>query len=267
MIKGAIKFPTYDYEGILLRNHEDLWQYMEVCSKEIELGIRSVFKSSEPAERWDHLLSTGDGGVFAGLFTMSIAESRMKGLNPLMNLDAVILRKYMAMTKSLNEGNIIVINKMGGWCINGDNEYVIHGEEPYSPMRNYYIGKKGQTRLINLENDPFVEEFTRVHLYKADNNYSIIKNMFHWKKADFIEVLSEFKRAGGEGIWVYTTGSDVDQMYIYTISALEVGLHEFNFIFNAGRTPEIEEFVTWCKNQPNVHILSVEYEDEDYTNK
>lgn len=257
-----------EISGILLENCEDFLEYTKFAEKEIELGIRSVFKSPEPVERWDHICR--DPSLFSGIFCLSYLDAKFNGGNPLLKIDNVIDRKYQAIIKCLLEGDRVIMNKVGGWCPTGKHPVTIHENKDYEPILYYYIPKvikenvKGgmipahlntTTKWINLENDPDTCKYTFQNLKELDRYFSSIRNMIHWRKEDFEKVFKEFKENGGEGLWLYTTGQDVEQMYLYTDTAIECGINKFIFNFNAGESKNILDFINVYNDN-----VSIEFE-------
>lgn len=264
-MKIGVAYMPYEYNGIIIENFEDLNEYIEHSGKEIELGVRSVMKSPEPKERWDHICR--DASTFNAMFHLSRFECEFKGGNPLLNLDNVINRKYRAMIETLLSGTKLIINNVGGWCPISDNNYVIKSDGLIQTPLNYFIFKKdlryfsnkNATRYFNIENDPNLEQYTRTHLGKLDPSYSHARNALHWTKENFLNVLKEFKIHGGSGLWQYTTGSNVEQMYMYMEAALEVGLTEFIFNFNSGETEDINNFIDHFKTDERITQLIVNF--------
>lgn len=130
--------------------------------------------------------------------------------------------------KHILNNRIVLVNDLGGYCfIDGDYEEI---EKP-NKFIDYYISDNAH--YINLENDPVLEPYTQKHIGK---DYSFILNMHECDIDDFKRIFTEFQAKGGKGIWQYTTGMDVAQMHVFMIAALEVGLTEFVFKFNADLT-------------------------------
>lgn len=263
MKQAIVHLEYHSIEGILIEDHLDFLEYCKFAEKEIELGIRAVFNSSEPMERWDHICR--DPSTFSAMFSLSFTKAKMEGGNPLLKLDDVINQKYRAMINCLLKGQSILVNKVGGWFPFGKEVNMIRIEPfEYKPELHYYIPKKSkdkQTKYINIENDPELEEYTYKHLRKLDPNFSNIRNAIHWRREDFLKVLKEFKQQGGKGLWIYTTGLDVDQMYRYTQAAIDVGIDEFIFIFKGEETQELFDFATFLRNNEKVKSYITDYEE------
>lgn len=254
---GTVFMRHGEYKGFIIEDFKDLNDYMSFAEKEIEFGVRSVFNSPVSVDSWDHICR--DASMFNGMFHLSRLDCETKGGNPLLNLDTVINRKYRLMMELLFKGEKLVINNVGGFCPIGQDKYTIHEDEDYQPPLNYYIGRqsytgfqKEPTQWFNIENDPELEQYTRKHLHDIDKKFSHSRNSYHWTKENFISVLTEFKEAGGQGLWLYTTGMHVDQMYMYTDAAIEVGLTKFIFNFNSGESEILLDFIDHYSN--NEHI-------------
>lgn len=114
---------------------------------------------------------------------------------------------------------------------------------------------KENTQYINLENDPELEERTRQYLGERDANYSHILNLHKFSKANLVKVFTEFKANGGSIVHVYTTGTNVPQMYEYFDAAKEAGLNDFVFEFNAGTGNGIDRFINHIKPLCNLTLI------------
>ena len=71
------------------------------------------------------------------------------------------------------------------------------------------------------------------------------------------DAFEKFKEAGGQIVYVYTTGRDNAQMYKYSELAIQAGLTNFAFQFSAGIDDEIIKFIEWLKNRATVKVYEI----------
>lgn len=242
---------TY-YNRIILENIEDLQEYFNYTQDEIVEGVRIVLKSNVSPDSYDHLVRQN---VFGGLLATSFTDCQMKGGNPLINLDKVVTQKFINFTRHILAGEKIMLNQVGGYCFVGDGTI----EWINAPDNKLTCTINTGTKYINLENDPVLEQYSKDYLSLVDKNYSYVTNMFRMRAADFNIVFNDFVDAGGTTVFVYTTGMDVDQMFVYFDSAVDTGIKNFEFVFNADITPGIKRFLrhvsarakNWSAKDPN----------------
>ena len=218
-------------EGWLIDSCEHILEYYEHCQPSISTGVRALLTNSN-AKDLRHLFRKNHFGALA---TMAQYRCEFQGGSLIGNISAVFEQKMDSIRKFVLDGKKIVVNDLGGYCF-FDGEYEV--VEIPEKFIDYRISKN--TKFINLENDPFLERYTEVNI--PDKNFSYILNMHECDVNDFKRIFTEFRENGGIGIWQYTTGMDVDQMHLFMIAGIDVGLTEFVFNFNAGMTEYLEEF-------------------------
>jgi hypothetical protein len=136
-----------------------------------------------------------------------------------------------------------------------DCTIVAEREVDFSFKPTYSI--KPDTSYINLENDPKLEDFSKKYLQSKDENYSYIVNLGHHSKEQLTDIFSEFVINGGHTVYVYTTGMKTDQMYQYFDIAYNCGINNFEFDFNSGITPAIQDFLNYAKTKATVSFKEV----------
>lgn len=236
---------------LLLENFNELTEYMEFTSGRVMAQITRLLKSKVGPERWDHMITrTPEGGILAA----AIMYCQTHGKIPLLEMDGIIQKKYLNMVDKISKGQKLLVNPLGGYCTMGD-DVVILSETTFETafQLTYTINKN--TQYINLENDPELEERTRQYLGERDPNYSHILNLHKFSKDDLIKVFTEFKENGGSIVHVYTTGTNVPQMYEYFEAAKDAGLNDFVFEFNAGTENGISEFIQHIKPLCNLTLV------------
>lgn len=224
------------YENFfILRTLEDVVEYAEHVGKALSEQITTMLKSGVPKDRWDHLMKKDDAG---GVLSHAWAKCYVEGKNPLIESCYLLDNKIKTFMGAILKGRIILVNKVGGYRYMVE-DYTIIKEWVYTPDKTYRIVEG--SKYINLENDAELEVVVKDYL-KSKTPYSYILNLRDFSKDSLIDVFDEFKEQGGEVVYVYTTGTDIPQMYEYMEAALKVGLRSFEFEFNSGMSPEILEF-------------------------
>ncbi len=236
-----------NYEGWLASNLSELESYREMSDKRFTKGIHFLFKSHEAIERWDHVAYKSE---FGALLKASTAKSALLGLSPLHELAKIYDEKMWSMANMIIKGYKLLINDVGGYCYITHDDYEVITE--YTKKKYYKINDC--TKWINLENDPHLEKYTQDILGSVDRNYSFILNTHDLLKSEIEEILTEFKNKGGTGIWQYTTAMDIEQLYMFIDTGIEVGLVNFEINFNAGSNMDIRELIAHYENNENINF-------------
>lgn len=236
---------------LLLENFNELTEYMEFTSGRVIEQITRLMRSKVSPERWDHMITrTPEGGILAA----SIMYCQTHGKSPLLEMDGIVQQKFLNMADKISKGQKILVNSLGGYCSMSDDVKIISETTFETSFElTYTVNKK--TQYINLENDPELEERTRQYLGERDPNYSHILNLHKFSKEDLVKVFTEFKENGGSIVHVYTTGTNVPQMYEYFDAAKEAGLNDFVFEFNAGTGNGIDGFINHIKPLCNLTLV------------
>lgn len=236
---------------LLIENFNELTEYMEFTSGHVSDQISRLLKSKVGPERWDHMITrTPEGSILAA----SIMYCQAHGKNPLLEMDGIIQKKYLNMIDKLVKGQKLLVNPLGGYCTMGDDVEILSETSFETAFKLTYTIKEN-TKYINLENDPELEERTRQYLGERDPNYSFILNLHKFSKEDLFKVFTEFKQNGGSIVHVYTTGTNVPQMYEYFDAAKEAGLNDFLFEFNSGTGNGIDLFINHIKPLCNLTLI------------
>lgn len=236
---------------LLLETFNELTEYMEFTSGRVVDQITRLLKSKVGPERWDHMITrTPEGGILAA----AIMYCQMHNKSPLLEMDGIIQQKYLNMADKIAKGQKLLVNPLGGYCTMGDDVAILSETTFETAFQLTYTINKN-TQYINLENDPELEERTRQYLGERDPNYSHILNLHKFSKDDLIKVFTEFKENGGSIVHVYTTGTNVPQMYEYFDAAKEAGLNDFVFEFNSGTENGISEFIQHIKPLCNLTLV------------
>jgi len=236
---------------LLIENFNELTEYMEFTSGRVSDQITRLLKSKVGPERWDHMITrTPEGSILAA----SIMYCQAHGKNPLLEMDGIIQKKYLNMIDKLVKGQKLLVNPLGGYCTMGDDVEIL-SETSFETASKLTYAINKNTQYINLENDPELEERTRQYLGERDPNYSYILNLHKFSKEDLVKVFTEFKANGGSIVHVYTTGTNVPQMYEYFDAAKEAGLNDFVFEFNSGTGNGIDRFINHIRPLCNLTLI------------
>lgn len=236
---------------LLLETFNELTEYMEFTSGRVVQQITRLLKSKVSPERWDHMITrTPEGSILAA----TLIYCQAKGKSPLLEMDGLIQQKFLNMADNISKGRKLLVNQLGGYCFMTDDVNIL-SEDSFETAFQLTYTIKANTQYINLENDPELEDRTCQYLGERDPNYSHILNLHKFSNDDLVKVFTEFKENGGSIVHVYTTGTNVPQMYEYFEAAKEAGLNDFVFEFNAGTENGIAEFIKHIKPLCNLTLV------------
>lgn len=237
--KGNLK-----YEGWLISDFDDLFDYKQMTDVSFATGFTSLIKSKVPVSRLDHLTYKNE---FGNLLQHALSKCAVSGGSPLFALGEVYDEKLRNMGNHILNGNKLSVNDVGGYCfVDCDYEII----DCYKKKIHSIINEGSS--WINLENDPVLEKYTTEHLGNIDKNFSYVTETHSITKDELIDILIEFRNKGGRGIWQYTTAMNIDQLYMFIDSGIEVGLKNFVINFNSGSNDEIQRLID---------VYSVDYSD------
>lgn len=238
-------------EWILLQSFEDLEQYMEYTAARVSDQTRRLIQSRSPVERWDHMTTqTPEGSVLSA----ALIASKFKGGNVIGNMDQLVEDKYLNMFNHLYDGHRLLVNALGGYCPMKDTVQILLEEEMELRQEDTHLIREG-TRYLNLENDPSLETYTITHLGQLDPNFSYVLNFYRYPTEKLEAVMKEFVERGGIGLYQYTTGTNVPQMYSYIDMAYGLGMRQFIFVFNEGINQDIQVFIDYVSGLEGVNLV------------
>lgn len=261
------KWENKEMEGVLIEDMDDVEQYSNIIQFYGEKAIKKILKNGINNIPPDHLI-TGMEGHEKGLSMFAHYRAKFNKSNTLREMDGAVNQYLDSLIKIVQGFDKAFINVNGGIMPVKDNLMEIRNVENIkwkSDKRNSYVIRK-DTKVINLENDPCLERNSKDYMEEIikDNEYSLITELILFDKEDLKSVFKEFIEKGGETVFVYTTGRNVQQMYDYSNAAIEAGLNHFIFDFNSGTNEEIDNFVEWLKEQgAKVDLVNVEEELEN----
>lgn len=240
MKKAKVKCP---YQGVstryLIEDFNDLYAYVEILKQSADNALIKTIKGSEN-------LSDMENGV------IMYAALKNGNKNPIYYLDGAVKDKIEKFISYLTIGKKILINNAGGFCFLDDKlELLKIWTEVNNVKEDNYCIVEG-SKVINLENDPELEQHSINYMESNFGKYSYVTNLRLFNKENLIKVFNEFIVSGGEILYIYTTGQDVGQMYEYTEAAIEAGIKEMVLEFNSGINSEHEKFLKHFKNKINI---------------
>lgn len=154
--------------------------------------------------------------------------------------------------------NNIFVNRSGGYCyieaFNIEDDFDLVGNfslDDFFNQDNYsfnYI--TNENKILIFENDPTLDPFT-VNYFK-DETIPYLCNLRDLMATDKFDTLcSKFVKYYSKRAFIYTTGSDYDQMLDYTLRAVKAGFNDFQWIFNdfdLDKEIEFREFLNEIKD-------------------
>jgi len=215
---------------IEIKTGEDLAEYADSLSHNVDNAITRLITSKVPIDRWDHMITRDDqGGVLAG----AVLTAQVRGSNPIYELGPMFDGKIASMREYLLEGETVLVNDSGGYCFYNPDYHTILRTEEYTTPDKFKYKINEDTKYINLENDPKLEDNAVNYLKKVDPNYSWVTNLYNIDNDTLVDILKEFQCASGEVVYVYTTGTNVEQMYDYCRCIIDAGIKKVEFKFSA----------------------------------
>lgn len=229
----------------LLSTLEDLEEYIKFYEDDVKKVTTKVLKSNVPSSRYDHLYFTSPAGL---AFMAGVQVCKIRGGIPFIEMDKAGEEMINNKGKAIINGKIVVQNPNGSYfTVENLDDYevqVLSDKVTFEVPKVFHVGTN--PKYINLENDPDLEEHTKNFMKENDENFSYILNLRNFYNNDLEVIFKRFVYRGGKSLYLYTTGLDIEQMRNYIQVAIDSGIKEGLFEFNAGENPEIinvmEEF-------------------------
>jgi hypothetical protein len=237
---------------VLIENIQDVKEYAEEIENLTTNAIGRIMSSNISMERFDHYLSKTNQGD--GILLTSFLQCKIKGGNPLIESGSILHQKILSITTSVMDGEKIIVNPSGGYTTLPDDWDYIPVDKPEQPVY-YHIAEKPS--LINLENDPELEEWTKKYFESNNLELSFVKELRKHDLEDLTEIFKEFKLKGGYGLYVYTTGLDIPQMYEYCDAACDAGLTKIVIDLNAGEEDEHIDLFNSFKDEIDMEMVTL----------
>ncbi len=225
----------HDY--ILLETISDWYAYKTLAFDDLSMAHCKVMNSSVPNDRWDHFNISGIG---ACAFTTAVMKANINGGNPILDSIKGLDETTDYKRDLIERGERVVVNSNGGffWLL---PHHEIVNEECWDgdSNRDHLVCIRDNTVLLNLENDPELEQHSIDYMSERDENYSYILDMRGWSYGAMKHHFTEFKDNGGESLYVYTTAMDVPQVDMYLKLAVDCGIMKAIIELNAGTSTEL----------------------------
>lgn len=210
--------------GYLITTLKELGDYIESQSGLLVDDFIYACKKNIPKSRWDHFYTSalGIGTTFA----------KMNDKSPIFEACNLLDTKHAGMTRMLLRFGGLFVNMNGGYHNFSHETHTIIKEEDVSVGRLKELVIAKNPSLMNLENDPFLERYTRQYFKDNSLELSYICHLRNFSNDELVEAFEEFKYDGGTGLFVYTTGMDINQMEDYCNAAIDAGLTSITIHFN-----------------------------------
>jgi hypothetical protein len=210
--------------GFLIKNLSDLILYIEHQSGLLVNDFIYACKKNIRKEQWDHFYSSslGIGTTFA----------KMKGTSPIFEATNLLDTKSAGMAKVLLQFGAVFVNQNGGYHNFNSETHTILEEKDVNLDRPQLTVIANRPSLINLENDADIENHTVKYFKENGLELSYICHLRNYSQKDLVNVFTDFKNKGGTGLYVYTTGMDINQMEGYCNAAIDAGLDTILIQFN-----------------------------------
>lgn len=260
MKQATVKYAHSDKNvvGTLIETIADIKEYQTLLSKTERTILVKFVKSGEPDDRLDHVVS-GLDTLEGGLAQLALLKGRIKGDSAIYHLGEAKNDYMLGLANLVIAGEKVFINPTGGYCSvrEGVIEIVKTTEVPLAANGKLYHYISKDTKVINLENDFKLEKNAINYMEQVfkDKNYSYIKELRLYNKRQLKIVFEQFVKNGGDAVYVYTTGRDVEQMYEYSECAIECGLKKFIFQFKVGTDNNIQKFLDWLGKRANIKVV------------
>lgn len=249
---GNSSFAPFYKDRLILEDIHDVIKYFEMSDY--------FYKSKDDFEERVHNLhdSWESMALDDFMFSRVQADTSIELLIKVLNSERNLSSKRDSFVKLISNGMYIALSLVNGsyMCFEkADRNFKI-----IKSKAEYFSGElKENSKYINLENDPKLEIFTMDELSKIDENYSHILNLRHLSDNALRNTLKRFVKNGGDTVWQYTTGGDVEQMYSYSEIAIKAGVQHFIFYFNSGENEKIKDFISWLKRKRSMSKVEVKF--------
>lgn len=236
-------------ERQIIRTLDDVDVYVKQLSNEVNRAMTTFVTSNVPVDKLDHVIpSISAKRGETAIMRLSVAKGDMHQTNPIYELEPAAQAKLRQITDDVIDGHVVLLNDVGGYHYLGSDPILEEWEDDGERASTVNIVLK-DSKYIVLENDMELPEESEKFLKANDPNFSTIYDLrAHCKNLVLANQLSAFKSAGGSHVYVYTTGMDVPQMYIYAASSLAAGLKNLHVhLVGAPESgSELEQFCEWA---------------------
>ena len=219
------------FEGVYIDSLESLNDYMENSLYEFKSGIRATIKCMRNG---NNHIGTRDN-EFGAIVNLAQCNVEIHGGMLLKECANVFDQKYESIRNLITSGKRVCINTRGGYCtVNEEFEIVENdiGNDPNIHIHN--------SKWINMENDPFLEQYTINNLRRIDS-FSYVTNAYKFNSSEILSIFKKFVENGGEGLWQYTSASDEIQLKMLCENAIIAGLKKIHIVYNQPLTETLHQ--------------------------
>lgn len=262
MVEVHDMYNQHHTECMILDSFAAYEEYKTFVERDTEDIIIQTMKSGVPMERWDHL--NWRPGQANSLFCASVATCKAVGGNPLIGTGSLMCKKLNNILQYVMLGTSVIINNRGGYFpVNGDMEIVVTDTKELSLISPENTNIATNTKYLVLENDPMLEPHAIKYMATVDPNFSHICYLRRYNIEPLTQMMSTFKENGGEIVYVYTTGLDVNQMFDYSQAIIDSNISAVEFEFNVEISDNILGVINFLKS----HNIEVKYNEKCERNK
>lgn len=232
--KLGLEYPKH----ILLETLDDWLEFKTLAFNDLNRAQYTVMKSTIPKSRWDHIRMRGFGG---SAFTAAVMKMNIDGSNALLHSIQVLEETTDAKRQLIERGERVAINRNGGYFYLMPHHEITHSQ-PYDAgaERAALVHIRKNTTLLNLENDPELEQCVIDYMTEVDPNFSYILDLRGWESGQLLSHFKTFVERGGQSLYVYTTGFDHLQVDQYLTLAKKAGIGRAVIKLNSGMPEQLE---------------------------
>lgn len=154
-----------------------------------------------------------------------------------------------------SSGHLLINPRTLSYCVISRNHDILSEKDIVPSFKSKTHKIKNETKVLNLENDSELEQESLKYLVKRDPNYSYIKHLRSYSKAELGILMQDFVQKGGEELFIYTTASDFEQLKKYMEEAIEAGIKKYVFKFSATPEQEVLDFLKAESETKNVKLV------------
>lgn len=236
-------------DAFLISNIKELDEYNDYCEKAVDSFINQILTRDLEKEPQDII---PDCGQLRGVWKYTLFKSESEGTNPLLMLPWKYQEKYENMLSVIADKKHLLINMNGGYEFTNTLPQIIKSEN----VENLFLEENTKlnegSSYIVLENDMEVDPEGHKIASLMDKDYSHITCLSKHSEDDLVSVFKKFKEMGGKGIYVYTTGQDINGMYRYTNAAIRAKFTEIKIDFNSGLNDDIKDYIEKFKSDIDI---------------
>lgn len=224
------------YKFLLLSCVADLRLFNDMSLEQFDQKLTEFFKGPESdvsKQGW----GINDASMKLVIKRAELGLTDQAKVYPLIEIDKALDARLARYAHYINKGEQILVNEAGGFQFLTEKFMkTVESVQPYDPnhtkLNSVFMPEGAQ--YINLENDPFLEQYTRDTLQPLNANFAYIINLRQFSEDELCDAFKAFVAQGGHTVYVYTTGQNVEQMYEYAYAAVRAGVPNLWIQLNSG---------------------------------